>query len=336
MFEIEKINKILNGKIHGNRDLIIKGPCGIQNGKANHISYIKNQKYVKFIKDTDASVIIVDSSIDFSNIPNKTLLVVKNASLSFIEFLKYYESKKNINYTKTSYGNSFIHSSSKIGENVHLGNNVFIGENVEIKENVFIDNNTVIHNNTKIEKNSAIHANVVIYRFTKIGENCKIKSGSVIGGTGFGLITDKDGMHHRIPHVGNVKIGNNVMIGSNCTIDRGTIDDTIILDGTNIDNMVHIAHNVNIGKNCIMCAQVAIAGSTKIKDNVVIGGQTGIVDNLIIADNVIVGPRSFVVKSIKSNSYVSGNPARNHSDHIKQDILISKLPEIYKKISNYE
>ena len=94
MFEIEKINKILNGKIHGNPDLIIKGPCGIQNGKVNHISYIKNQKYIKFIKDTDASVIIVDSSIDFSNISNKTFLIVENASLSFIEFLKYYESKK--------------------------------------------------------------------------------------------------------------------------------------------------------------------------------------------------------------------------------------------------
>ena len=100
MFEIEKINKILNGNIHGNRDLVIKGPCGIQNGKVNHISYIKNQKYIKFIKDTGASVIIVDNSIDFSNIPNKTFLVVENASLSFIEFLKYYESKKNINSKK--------------------------------------------------------------------------------------------------------------------------------------------------------------------------------------------------------------------------------------------
>ena len=336
MFEIEKINKILNGKIHGNRDFVIKGPCGIQNGKVNHISYIKSQKYVKFIKDTGASVIIVDNSIDFSNIPNKTFLVVENASLSFIEFLKYYESKKNINYRKATHGNSFIDSSSKIGKNVHIGNNVFIGENVEIEENVFIDNNTVVHNNTIIEKNSAIHANVVIYRFTKIGKNCKIKSGSVIGGTGFGIITDKEGMHHRIPHVGNVKIGNNVMIGSNCTIDRGTIDETIILDGTNIDNMVHIAHNVNVGESCIICAQAAIAGSTKIKNNVVIGGQTGIIDNLVIEDNVIVGPRSFVVKSIKSDSYVSGNPARNHLDHIKQDILISKLPAIYKKISNYE
>ena len=113
---------------------------------------------------------------------------------------------------------------------------------------VSIDNNTVIHNNTKIQKNSAIHANVVIYRFTKIGKNCKIKSGSVVGGTGFGLITDNEGNHHRIPHVGNVKIGNNVMIGSNCTIDRGTIDDTIILDGTNIDNMVHMCSSSNCRK----------------------------------------------------------------------------------------
>ena len=111
MFKIEEINKILNGEIKGSRDLIVKGPCGIQNGEVDHISYIKNQKYVKFIKDTDASVIIVDNSIDFSNISNKTFLVVENASLSFIKFLKYYESKKNIDYRKTSYGNSFIDSS---------------------------------------------------------------------------------------------------------------------------------------------------------------------------------------------------------------------------------
>ena len=336
MFKIEEINKILNGEIKGNQDLIIKGPCGIQNGEVDHISYIKNKKYVKFIQDTDASAIIVDSSIDFSNISNKTFLVVENASLAFIDFLKYYESKKNINCSKTNYGNFFIDSSAKIGKNVRLGNNVFIGKNVEIEENVTIDNNTVVYNDSKIEKNSVIHANVVISRFTKIGENCNIKSGSVIGEIGFGLITDKNGMHHRIPHVGNVKIGNNVMIGSNCTIDRGTIDDTIISNGTNIDNLVHIAHNVTIGKNCLICAQAAIAGSTKINDNVVIGGQSGIIDNLVIDENVIIGPKSFVLKSIKSNSYVSGNPARNHLDRIKQDVLISKLPEINKKLSNYE
>ena len=123
------------------------------------------------------------------------------------------------------------------------------------------------------------------------------------------------------------------MIGGNCTIDKGTIDDTIIGNGTKFDNLVHIGHNVIIGDNCLICAQVGIGGSTKIDNHVIIGGQTGIIDNLLINENVIIGPKSYVIKSIEENTYVSGNPARNHRDHVKQDILISKLPEIYKKIT---
>jgi UDP-3-O-[3-hydroxymyristoyl] glucosamine N-acyltransferase len=173
----------------------------------------------------------------------------------------------------------------------------------------------------------------VISSSSIIGKNCKIKSGSIIGESGFGLVTDKDKKHHEIPHIGKVIIKDNVLIGGNCTIDKGTIDDTIIGNGTKFDNLVHIGHNVIIGDNCLICAQVGIGGSTKIDNHVIIGGQTGIIDNLLINENVIIGPKSYVIKSIEANTYVSGNPARNHRDHVKQDILISKLPEIYKKIT---
>ena len=331
MIHISKVNEIINGTIYGDNDLYIKGPCGIQKGKKDHISYIKNKTYLKYLDNSNASVIIIDKSIKIPN-SRKTFLKVENAALAFIDLLNFYESdnKKNIQYIicKTAQ----IDESVQIGKNVSIGHNCVIGKSVILKDNVSIGPNTSIQDNSIVDYGTSIQSNVVIYRSTLIGKNCKIKSGSIIGGLGFGLITDKEGKHHRIPHLGNVIIGNNVIIGSNCTIDRGTLDNTIISSGTNIDNQVHIAHNVNIGENCLICAQAAVAGSTKVFNNVIIGGQVGIIDNLIIEENVVIGPRSYVVKSIKNNSYVSGNPARDHKDHVKQDIMISKLPEMYKKI----
>ena len=332
MIHISKINEIVNGEIYGNDDIYIKGPCSIQAGKKNHLSYIKNKDYLKYLNDTLASVIIVNNDLEIPNNINATLLKVDNAALAFIDFLNFYD--KNINDNEIEFS---ICSSAKIDSSVDISNNIHIGSNVVIEKSVTLSNNVVIGSNSYIGKNSiignnsVIQSNVSIHKSTVIGDSCKIKSGTVIGGFGFGLITDNNGKHHRIPHVGKVSIGNNVIIGSNCTIDRGTINDTIIEDGTNLDNQVHIGHNVNIGNDCLICAQVAIAGSTKIHNNVIIGGQAGIIDNLIVEDNVIIGPRSFVVKSIPKKSYVSGNPARNHKDHVKQDILISKLPDIYKK-----
>ncbi len=332
MIHIKKINKIVNGQLFGEDDLYIKGPCSIVNSKEGFLTYIKDVKYLDCINTTSASAIIVDKNISIPENLKKTILKVDNPSLAFLSFLKYFDSLINkIDDDKIS-KSSNISKTAKIGQNVFIGDNVMIQNMVEIGDNVRIESNTLIEEGSAIGEKSVIKANVVVHKNSIIGKNCKIKSGSIIGSVGFGLVTDSKGEHHHIPHLGKVIIGNNVLIGSNCTIDRGTIDETRIGDGTKFDNQVHIGHNVNIGKNCIICAQVGIGGSTKIYDNVIIGGQAGIIDNLIIENDVIIGPTSYVVKSIKKNSYFSGNPARNHKDHIRQDILISKLPEIYKKI----
>jgi len=331
MIHILKVNEIIKGTIYGNDDIYIKGPCSIQRGKKDCISYIKDNNYLKYLKNTLASAIIIDQTVKIPNNNEKTLLKVENAALAFIDFLNFYNRKINKKDIRTViYESAEIDNSATIGKNVYIGSNVVIGKSVIISDNVIIESNCSIEEKSVIGKNSIIQSNVVIYRSTILGENCKIKAGTIIGGLGFGIITDKQGYHHRIPHVGNVNIGNNVIIGSNCTIDRGTIDNTIIYDGTNLDNQVHVGHNVNIGNNCLICAQVAIGGSTKIHNNVMIGGQAGIIDNLVVEDHAIIGPRSYVIKSVSKNSYVSGNPARNHKDHIKQDILISKLPDMYK------
>jgi len=332
MIHIKKINEIINGDLFGGDDLYIKGPCSIINSKEGFLTYIKNNKYLKYINTTSASAIIVNKNVDIPEDNKKTILKVDNPSLAFLSFLKYFESITNTNDDKKISSLSKISKTAKIDKNVFIGDNVVIKSKAQISGGVRIESNTVIEEGSIIGSKSLIDANVTIHKGSIIGENCKIKSGSVIGSIGFGLVTDNEGLHYHIPHLGRTVIGNNVLIGSNCTIDRGTIDNTEIASGTKFDNQVHVGHNVNIGKNCIICAQVGIGGSTKIHDNVIIGGQTGIIDNLIIENNVTIGPKSYVIKSIKKNSYFSGNPARNHKDHVRQDILISKLPEMYKKL----
>ena len=332
MLSLEEVNEILNGTIYGNKKANIEGPCSIEDGKKNHIAYIKNNKYVQYIKSTHASVIIAHKNIDIPQDCNKTVILVDNPSLAFIEFLNFYINK--INKIKIGFHKSAtIHKSSLIGENVYIGENVVIEKNVKIHNNVQIFSNAVIKEDSTIGEDSIIRENVIISNHTILNKRCEIKPGSVIGSNGFGLVTN-DKIHYSIPHVGKVIIKDNVLIGSNCTIDRGTINDTVIESGTKFDNQVHIGHNVKIGKNCIICAQVGIGGSSTVGNNVIIGGQAGIIDHLKIDNDVLIGPKSYVVKSIKSNAYYSGNPARNHKDHIRQDVLISKLPKIYKKLFN--
>ena len=330
MTNILKVKELLDGIIIGNENINIKGPCSINNGKEGCISYIKNSKYSKYLETTNASIIIIDESIDIPENLKKTIIKVKNASLAFIAYLEFYSKNNNLSLNNNY---SVEHSNIENDNNTYISKNVVIGDDVKISKNCEIHSNVYIGDNCIIQEGTIIRPNVTIHANTKVGKNCKIKSNSVIGSSGFGLYSDKEGIHHHIPHVGNVIIEDNVMIGSSCTIDRGTIDSTIIRKGTKFDNQVHIGHNVKIGMNCIICAQVAIGGSTKIYDNVVLGGQSGIIDNLHIYDNAIVGPKSFIVKNVAKDSYVSGNPAINHKDNIKKNIIISKLPELYKKLS---
>ena len=333
MIPISEVNEIINGIIDGDKDMYIEGPCSISNGKKGFLSYIKSGKYLKYLNTTLASAIIVDQNITLPDGFNKTIIKVENAPLAFLKFLDFYKNLNNRDENIQIHNSSIIHDTATLGKEVCIGENVIIEEKVEIYSNVTIGANTIIKKYSRIGENTNIKSNVVISSNSIIGKNCKIKSGSIIGESGFGLFTDKDKKHHEIPHIGKVIIKDDVLIGGNCTIDKGTIDDTIIGNGTKFDNLVHIGHNVIIGDNCLICAQVGIGGSTKIDNHVIVGGQTGIIDNLLINENVIIGPKSYVIKSIEENTYVSGNPARNHRDHVKQDILISKLPEIYKKIT---
>ena len=322
--KVSEIAREINGEIIGNKDFKIEGICEIENGKKKHLSYVQNDSYLKYLNKTKADVIVVNKNLNIKNI-NKIFILVENASLSFIKLLKI--SKYNLKPIENSnfIDNAIIGKNTKISSNVEIGNNVTIGDDCEIFFGCFIGDNSTIGNSTRL------YPNVIIYDNVTIGNNCQIDSGTVIGADGFGVIKYKKN-NFSVPHIGKVIIGDDVCIGSNSCIDRGTINNTIINDNCKLDNQIQIAHNVVLGKGCIIAGQVAIAGSTELGQNVTVAGQSGIIDHLKIGDNCIIAAKSMVANSLEANSFVSGNPAVNHKQRLKQDACLKKLPSILKKI----
>jgi len=311
---VSEIATRINGTVEGNPNLEIFGVCDIRNGQEGKITFLGNPKYMQFFQDTNSSAVIVQNNQKFDESP-KTLIRVDNPHLGFAKTLEIFQNTIN---TESNIHNSVIYNETvKIGKNVKIGPNVFIGDNSIIGDDCNISSNVSIYNNTEI------------------GNNVTIDSGTVIGADGFGWVTDK-GNHHKIPHIGKVIIHDNVWIGANCTIDRGTFNATVIGESCKLDNQIHIAHNVILGINCLIAGQTGIAGTTIIGNNVTIAGQCGIADNIKIGNNCVIAAKSAVLQSLNKNSFVSGNPAREHKSRVKQEIVIQQLPEMLKRIRNIE
>jgi UDP-3-O-[3-hydroxymyristoyl] glucosamine N-acyltransferase len=287
----------------------------LESASKNDITFFHSTKYLETVKKTKSKLVITNQK--FINIlPNKiTTIPVSDVLLSVAKITSlFYPDALDDNFDKTA-AKVIINDypSVKFGKNILLGKNVRIGKNSSIGHNTIIEHNVIIGNNCNIGSN-------VIIRNTIVGNHTNILDGAVVGKKGFGFFPDKS-KNIRYPHVGSVMIGDNVEIGCNNTIDRGSLSNTIIGDGTFIDNQVHIAHNVKIGKNCIITGQVGFAGSSTIGDRVMIGGQAGISGHLTIGDNVQIGGGSGVIKNIPSNSKVMGYPAKNIRNFLKESKL---------------
>ena len=332
MFTISQIAETVNGKIDGNPDLAIQGVCDLKNSRADHLSYVDSGKYKKYFHESKANAILVanDFAIDRGD---KTLIHVENPAVSFIDVINLFYPQESL--VKHIHPSAIIPNTTQIGKNVHIAPYTVIEENVTIGDGVQIGAGAFIGSNTIIKNGSVIYPNVSIYHDVTIGNHCIIDSGSVIGADGFGLVKDNN-IHHKIPHIGGVILEDSVWIGSNCCVDRGTLSNTIIEEGTKLDNLIHIAHNVQIGKNCIISGQVGIAGSSILEDNVTLAGQVGIVGHLIIGKGSIVAAKSAVYQSVKPGSIVSGIPARHHKNRIRQDVVVNQLPDILNRIRKLE
>jgi UDP-3-O-[3-hydroxymyristoyl] glucosamine N-acyltransferase len=335
-FTAAQIAMLIQGKVEGDPGASVSSFGKIEEAKAGQLSFLANPKYEDFLYTSGASVVIVNSSLELKQAVSATLIRVPDAYSAFAQLLTAYQEMMS-QQLQGIQEPSYISKTAKLGENVFVGAFTFIGENVEIGNNVKIHPQVYIGNDVKIGDNSIIHPGVKIYHQCVAGKNVTIHAGSVIGSDGFGFAPQQDGTYKKIPQIGNVVIGDGVEIGSNCSIDRATIGSTVIHPGAKLDNLIQIAHNVEIGSFTVIAAQAGVSGSTKIGKNAMIGGQAGIVGHLLIADGARINAQSGVTKSIKEANYaVSGSPAHEYGAMLRAQAVQRNLPEMEKRIAELE
>lgn len=329
---VQKVAEIVDGCIEGNKEVILNNLNRIENASEGDITFFYNDKYLKYLDNCRASCIILSKNIEKVPNTNQCFIKVNDPYKDFVKLLKYIEK----NYSKHPKG---THHSVVIGENCLIDNDVFLGANVVIGDNCIIKSgckiypNVTIYGNVNIDSNTTIHSNVAIYQDVIIGKNSIIHSGAVIGSDGFGFIESNEHIYDKVPQLGNVIIKDNVEIGANSTIDRALVGSTIINQGTKIDNLVHIAHNCEIGQNNGIAAHTGFSGSVKTGDNCKFGGQTGIAGHLEITDNVMLLAQSGVSKSIKKPGVYFGSPSKEVERAFKIEAVIRQLPELYEEIN---
>ena len=332
MYTVQYIAKAIGGKIEGDPNLKIIGICDLKNGINNCISFLSRQDYKKYFFESLASAVIVDENYVLPN-DKKTVIRVKNPALGFIKTINLFFPSKTV--IGKIHPLAVVHTSVKKGKNINISPMAVIDKDVEIGDDVSIGAGVYIGEGSKIGSKTKIDSNVTIRENVIIGNNVNINSGTVIGSDGFGIIKDGE-KQHQFPHLGSVKIGNDVMIGANCSIDRGTIGNTIIGEQSKLDNQIQIAHNVKIGRGCIIASQVGIAGSSILGDFVTIAGQVGVVSHIKIGDGSTIASKSAVMQEVGANSIVSGIPAQNHKNNLRQVIALKKLPNLLKKLREYK
>ena len=335
-FTVKQIAHLLNGEVQGNESLIISKLAKIEEGNQGDISFLANPKYESFIYTTKASAVIVSRDFEPKKNLSTTLIVVENAYNSFTQLLEEYQ--KILNFSKIGIEQPvYVGEGTVIGKEIYQGAFSYIGKNAKIGNNVKIYPQVHIGDNVVVGDNTILYAGVKIYSNAEIGSHCTIHAGAIIGSDGFGFAPQPDGTYKTIPQLGNVVIEDNVSIGANTTIDCATMGSTIIRQGAKIDNLVQIAHNVEVGKNTVIASQAGIAGSTSIGDNCVIAGQVGFAGHITIANGTKIGAQAGISKSIKKeNTTLTGSPAYDINDYLRSVAIFRKLPQLEKQVRALE
>ncbi len=330
-FTAQQIAAFLNGTLEGNGEVVVTDVSKIESGLPGTLTFLANPKYTRFVYTTKASVILVNDDFIAERKIENTLIRVPNAYESLALLL---------NIVQNGYNNKVgIHPQAFVSESAQVGKDVYIGPYAVVSDNAVVDDgakiypHTFVDSNARVGENSVLYSGVKLFRNCTVGKNCIIHGNTVIGSDGFGFVQDNAEAYQKIPQVGNVIIEDEVEIGSNCCIDRATMGSTIIRKGVKMDNLVQIAHNVEIGENSAVVAQVGISGSTKIGKYCVLGGQVGLVGHIEIADHVKIGAQAGVNNSIKEEGAIlQGSPAFKIRDFQKSQVLLRNLPKLNKEI----
>lgn len=335
-FTAQEIGFMLNGTVEGDPKVAVDKLAKIEEAAAGSLSFLANPKYEQYLYSTDASIVIVNNDLVPSSPVKATLIRVDNAYSAFSVLLEKYNTIK-LNKSGIEQP-SFIHPSANVGANCYVGAFAYIGPGVKIGDNCKIYPHTYIADNVTLGNNVTLFPGVVVYFDCVIGSNVIIHSGAIIGSDGFGFAPNPDGTYNKIAQIGNVIIGDDVEIGSNTTIDRATMGSTIIHKGVKLDNLIQIAHNVELGANTVIAAQTGISGSTKVGENVVMGGQVGVVGHLNLANGSQIMAKSGVNKSItEENKKWGGVPFfAPYLENLRVEVAVTHLPALEKKILELE
>jgi UDP-3-O-[3-hydroxymyristoyl] glucosamine N-acyltransferase len=334
-FSAQQIALLLNGTVEGDPSVTVSTLAKIEEAAAGALSFLANPKYEQYLYTTNASIVIVNNSLPLAQPVTATLIRVEDAYSAFSVLLDAYSTLK---LEKSGVEQpSFVHPTATIGNNVYIGAFAYIGPDVKVGDGSKIYPGTYIGDNVTIGKNVTLFAGVKVYFDCVLGDNVIIHSGAIVGSDGFGFAPTGDGTYKKIAQIGNVILENNVEVGSNTTIDRATMGSTIIRNGVKLDNLIQIAHNVEIGKNTVIAAQTGISGSTKVGENNVFGGQVGLAGHLTTANGTQLGAQAGINSSIKEeNKQWSGTPYVPYRDFLRNHVNIRKLPDLEQRIKELE
>jgi len=337
-FSLNQIAHILKGEVRGDGNVKINMLAKIQEARPGQIAFLANPKYEQYVYTTKASAVIVAKDFQPRKEIKSALIVVEDPYSSFTVLMEQYH--KMISFQKVGVEQpSFMSESATMGANGYRGAFSYIGNNTKLGDNVKVYPQVFLGDNVEIGNNVILHPNVKIYARTRIGSNCVIHAGTVIGSDGFGFAPQDDGSYKTIPQMGNVVIEDDVTIGANTVIDCATLqgDSTVIRQGVKMDNLIQIAHNVEIGKNTVIAAQAGISGSTKIGENCMIAGQVGIAGHLVIANQTSLGAQTGVSKSITEDGQrLLGYPAIDIKEYFRSYAVFKKLPELMHRLRDLE
>ncbi len=336
-FTAAELSKQLNGELEGDPHVKIGDIAPIQDGAPGAVTFLTSKKYLPYLYECASSVLVIGKEIKIHEpVRAPTIIRVEHPYLCFAQVINKFNHRHPQKYNGIS-DKAHIASTAQTGSDNYIGSHTYIGEHVELGNNVKIFPNTYIGNDVTIADNTTIYSGVNIYEESQIGRDCIIHSGVTIGSDGYGYVPNEKGAYQKIAQIGHVVIENDVEIGANTSIDRGTLGATRIKSGVKLDNLIQIAHNVEIGENTVIASQTGVSGSTKIGKNCMIGGQVGLVGHIEIADGTKINAKSGVSKSVKQpNQAINGIPAFNYRDSLKSRALFRKLPDLEEKIRYLE
>jgi UDP-3-O-[3-hydroxymyristoyl] glucosamine N-acyltransferase len=335
-FSAAQIAMMTGGKTEGDETVTVDSFGKIEEAAGGQLAFLANPKYEEFLYSTGASIIIVNDAQELKQPVTATLIRVPDAYSAFAALLDKYQQLQTQQLSGIEEP-AYIHATARMGDNVYIGAFAYLGEKVVVGEGSKIFPGVYLGNNVTIGNNSILYPGVKIYHDCIIGSDVIIHAGTVIGADGFGFAPMADGSYKKVPQIGNVVIEDNVEIGANTAIDRATMGSTLIKSGAKLDNLLQIAHNVEVGNYSIIAAQAGVSGSTKIGNGVMIGGQAGIVGHIQIADGSKINAQSGVSKTIKvPNTTVTGSPAFDYTAALRSQVAARSLPELEKRVKELE